>query len=378
MILFYSDVHLGQRTYGTQHQSGYYTSELDTINALEYLYEYSQSSEIDTIICGGDYFHSNRPSSSNIKYAIEWFTKMDALNKPHYIIPGNHDASLYDHALSFLAPLNLHNTHLIDSYTPYKIKWNNWQIVFVPYQASLASSKYKEQIFYSNISDALSSAEDNTIIVTHIQEKSALVGSEAVLISKGVDLVDVEEFDHNKKILVLTGHVHRPQIYDKSTLTIAYPGSINYINKTDLGTSKGFYTIDTIGNIQFIESKNIRKFIKYTIPKETDIEDYFKNIRMSPNQVIFLEIHSDHIFDENNIRLLFNKYNSIIGNISLKSNSSSELQDLIIETNVIDPHNMFLNYVVNNYSDYDSTFKDDLQNMGLSYLDNYMGIIEEA
>jgi len=371
MILFYSDVHLGQRTYGTQHESGYYTSELDTINALESILETAKNPEVDLIICGGDFFHSNRPTSSNIKYAVDWFQRMDALNKKHYIIPGNHDASAYDHAISFIHSLNLKNTYLIDTYSPNNLEWNGWSITFVPYQPSLMSSKDKDKYFYSNISKALASAENKTIIITHIQEKSALVGSEATLISRGVDLVDIEEFDHNKKVLVLTGHVHRPQVYNKSTLTIAYPGSINYINKSDLGTSKGFYLVDADGEIEFSEIKNIRKFIKYTIPKNIEVEDYFKSIRMIQNQVAFINITPEHIIDEQVLRNYFSTYNSIIGSFTIIKEDEISNDDLQTFSEVTEPHVMFTTFIDTNYKESSEQYINDLLLKGKEYLDKY-------
>ena len=113
-LLFFGDVHFGIKAYGTQDENGIFSSELDTMNALEAIYERCTKSDIELIACGGDWFHVPNNTSKNIKWTIGWLNKIEALNKKFVIIPGNHDCSTYSNSLVFIKELGYKNIFLID------------------------------------------------------------------------------------------------------------------------------------------------------------------------------------------------------------------------------------------------------------------------
>lgn len=371
MILFFADLHLGIKTYSSYDNKGLTTAEYEARKVLEAIYSRSQASDITSIICGGDFFHTNQPSSENISFAISWFLKMDKLNKPFYIIPGNHDAALYSNSLIFLNSLNTKNIKLILQPTEYK--WNEWNLNFIPYIYS-DTMKSKEKEFESNILQAISSADTKTIIISHIQECTAKIGTESIMISKGVDIIDINNIHYSKDLYLLSGHMHKQQSYKKGHMTVAYPGSCFYQDITDCNILKGFLLFNAQGNISFEEISSIRKFISIYIPKDMDYERIIEMRRLQNNSVIFLSLEQEKdINTEDHIKQLLSIKNCLLGNIKWNQNASSDEIISSFLTNC-DPY-LLLKEDIDSKEDLSIDIKKDLVNKGFSYLDSVTGNI---
>ena len=104
MILFFSDLHLGLKHCSKQENDGLYTSEVEAFKVLDYIYDYVQNPEnqISLILFGGDWFHTNTPSSLIIKKSMEWFNRINELKIPFFLIPGNHECTVFSNSLSFI------------------------------------------------------------------------------------------------------------------------------------------------------------------------------------------------------------------------------------------------------------------------------------
>jgi len=304
MIMFFADTHLSHRMYQSVTEDSITTSEQDVRGALDYLYEQMKLPEIELIIFGGDFFHSPRPSSESIRWAINWFKKVDALNKPFYLIPGNHDISANSNALVFLRSLNVSNIFLIDQEAS-KIKWNDWNIYFVPFMNPESSkNKYATTLAAVNtVMQSLAKSSSN-IVITHIQEIASKLGSERMMLARNGDVIDFEQ-DKEKydNTFVFTGHMHFPQVYQKNNgIQVIYPGSSCFMDYLDCGQKKGYITFSVEGALDFVPMREIRLFKKYTLPIGKDPIEFFTSIRMSTNEVIFLELVDDTIIDESDLR----------------------------------------------------------------------------
>jgi len=304
MIMYFADAHVGHRMYQSMTDDGITTAEKDTRVALDYLYERMQEPEIELVIFGGDLFNSSRPSAESIRWIIQWFKKVDALNKPLYLIPGNHDITATSNALVFLRSLHVSNIFLIDK-SASKIAWNSWNIYFVPFM-NPESSKNKYATTMASLSSVLQSLDKNAdnIIVTHVQEVDSKIGAESMLFSRNGDIIDLgESTDQYKNTVVLSGHMHMPQAYQKANgIRVIYPGSTCSMDQHDCGQKKGYITFSKDGEIDFKPVFGTRLFKRYSLPTGKDPKEFFSSIRMSNNEVIFIELNDDTIVDESEIR----------------------------------------------------------------------------
>ena len=345
MILFFSDIHLGIRSYSTLNSNGLYTAEEDSRNALNELLERAKQPDIVMIICGGDVFHTNNPTSENIKFFIEWLHRMDQIKKPFFIIPGNHDCSTYSNSLAFVKELKLKYITLVDKENiddciATHVLAINYKIKFVPYIPNI-SNKNKDVITDSNLIKSINEAEDNTIIISHIQEQSCQVGSEGRMISRGVELLDADVYK-DKNIILLLGHIHRSQIYKKGNLTVVYSGSTTYMDAGDLGMAKSYVVFTKEGEIKFESFTSIRRFVKYSVPKEQDTLTYLEMMRIPKNSVVFIDYAYEGL-DKNKLYQFLKEKNCVIGNLTLKRETQKHT---LITTDIKDknPYNIFSNY----------------------------------
>lgn len=345
MILFFSDVHLGLRSHSIQDSDGVYSAERDAMQALDYIYSRSTKDDVEMIIFGGDMTHTNNPTPPNVGFLISWFLKMDSLDKPVYIITGNHDTSMYHHGMIFGKSLNLKNIEFIYENSRSKI-WYDWTIQFIPYVPN-KTLKDKDAIVNTALEETISASKDNTIIVSHVQESSCKIGSESRMLSRGVSLLDADALK-DRKFLFLLGHIHTTQAYVKGNSTIVYPGSTSFMDESDLNLKKGFRLIDKDGAIYFEEIPGIRKFLKYTIPDGVDPLEFFKDSRILKGAVIFI----DHFFEEKlnlpEIYKFFRERECIVGNIKKRITKDSVIQDTVFINTQKSNYNILRDFV-NNY-----------------------------
>lgn len=337
-LLFFSDVHLGIRSYSIQEENGIYSAEKDSRISLEAIYERSQQPDISLIIFGGDMTHTNTPTTENNKYLIDWFHRMDEIGKPFKVITGNHDCSSYSNSLVFLHKLKLKNTILIDKHDNNIIDtFGKYKIKYVPYVPNL-SLKDKDLKINIAIDKAINESIDNTIIVSHLQERSCMIGSEARMISRGVDVVDTQSMDKN--LIFLLGHIHRQQSYIKAKSTIVYSGSTIYADASDIGMEKGFIILDDEGKIGFEPVRGIRKFIKYIVPRNIQPIDYFSTIRLLIGSVVFINYSCENV-NYNDLYKFFKERDCTIGHLTQQQEKSDSTNDIFITDENRDPYFVF-------------------------------------
>ena len=317
MILFFADPHLGHKMYHTLTEENITTAELDSRIALEKIYDRASQPDIDMIICAGDFFHSPKPSTENIRWAILWFEKMDRLGKPFCVVPGNHDVGALSSSLAFLYSLDLKNTQIIE-WEGMLGTWSGWNLHFVPFlTATTLKNKYTDtlQLFADTVHDMR--AGENNIIITHLQESQSTLGAERLMFAKAVEIIDLMNYSTSGKTVFLSGHMHSHQVYTKANgVVVVYPGSTTFMESLDCGERKGYILIDPAGNIKFEPIIGIRIFKKYVLPKGKDAVDFFSSIRMLPNEVVFLDVAAGDVVAEGPLRQLLKERDSILGKIS--------------------------------------------------------------
>jgi DNA repair exonuclease SbcCD nuclease subunit len=373
MILVFADVHLGIKSYSSYNSKGLSTAENEARASLEEIYLRASKTDISMICCLGDFFHTNQPSTENISFAISWFHKMDSLNKPFFVIPGNHDAAMYSNSLIFLNSLKLENTKLLIKKEGFDFSyiWKNWNLKFIPYSYS-DTMKNKEDSLYSEVENTIMSSSEKTIIFSHIQETTAKLGSEAIMISKGVDILNLDNIHHTKDIFLISGHIHRHQIYKKGFMTVCYTGNTFYQDASDCNQPKGYITINELGDIKFEKLRTIRKFISFYIPKNIDYLELISSRRIEENSVIFLSLEQEKdIQVQDKIVALLTRKNCILGNIKWEQSEES-INTSKFKFEHTDPYKIFEESISSN-EDLTSSFKKDVLSKGFFYLDQTTG-----
>jgi len=376
-ILAFADIHLGIKSYSTYNDNGVSSAEEECRKSLDFILERCKKDDITYIICCGDFFHTNHPTSSNIEWTINWLYKMDDLGKPFFIITGNHDTSMYSNSMAFVKELNLKNTILLDDAVisvNFPFLFEDWKIIYAPYTPN-KSLKDKDSIVYTNTQSCFEDINSNTIIVTHLHEREALLGSEAVMLSKAVDNLEVPAKTFAHKVILLTGHIHRHQIYTKSNgVTVVYPGSTTYMNVDDLNMAKGYVLIDEVGSISFEPIVGIRFFVKYDVESLAELETK----RIPSNSVVFINYESEYFEEDKVIEYLKSK-GCVLGWAKRLVKNKIESVGITEQNQNISNYDR-LNNLINKIGEekkLDKIIIDSAFRKGVSQIENYRGVEDE-
>lgn len=367
-VLFFSDLHLGVKTHSIQDSQGLTNAEIDARTALNVVYERARADDINMMVCCGDTFHTPHPTTRNIETLIEWLYKMDGLNKPFYLITGNHDSGVYSNSMIFTKQLKLQNTTLVDSTIPEDaVIVEGRHYYFVPFITSSDSSNKNRPVF-DLVTRAIQDCQEPAVIVAHVYDSEVTVGSESQLISRYTETVDFSNFS-DKDITMVLGHAHKAQTYSRSNgIRIIYPGSLYFTHSIDANQSKGYMVFTKDGKIEFEKIRGIREFVSYTIPDNTNVLDFINTLSLQDNSHVFLE-SPYHNIDQKNLQLILNERGCSLGGIkySTKDNTMSEIEVKPDNTSSYDIFSDFLKKYLENIgavNDFDSIF-----NAGCNYID---------
>lgn len=153
----------------------------------------------DVLICLGDVFHTKKPASDTVEFAVQFFKKLADNIDQILIIPGNHDKDDYNHitATDFLDDIasNIEVLHEPVETMDY---------LFLPYQRILTPEMHKKIQAYPQV-------------FLH-QGYSEAFKYGATKYGKTPDAVTAEELEG--KQLALIGHIHTPYIKKEQNLYI--------------------------------------------------------------------------------------------------------------------------------------------------------------
>ena len=374
MLLTFTDLHLGLKHQSKQEEFGLYTSEVEAYKCLDYIYEYCSevNNKIDLVIFKGDWFHTNTPSSIHYTRTINWLTKFNELCIPFKLIPGNHSCTVFSNCLTFIKELNLKFIEVFDSLDCLNYcLYNEYHIYFVPYKYS-ESMKERDINVESSFKNTIAQiTTSRNIIVSHLQEVSAKIGSESLMIAKGVELVDID--DINNVDLILLGHIHRHQIYTKNGIPIVYAGSTYYQDKSDVNQQKGFCVIEDPQNIKFIPIPTIRKYHKVSVNTAVlnNLNPLFQSRRLNKNDVIYFDC-SDlerDISIEEELQAKCIEFNYVYGGTAYQKDNS-DLESVSVELNEEDnPTSIFKEWV--NAQEEEKEILDAVFEKGTQYINNF-------
>ncbi len=295
-ILFVSDIHLGL-------VSDLVDRTQETIRVIKKDVAIRANKLVDKghnvdIVFGGDIFHKNTPSESNIASFIQIINMFSEFKCNLYIMSGNHD-SVSDKkrlsCLSFIKKLSeMYNyVFLIDDIKAIKYKTTDagkFVLVFLPHINNAHLEKYKEykttQDYINKRTEKLYAKLGNgvpTIVFTHLDIKGAIAGDEANLLMKStVSLPECIVANEDCKILptIVSGHIHLASI-QKNINIIGSPIYTDfsdcdlvdkYIAEITLPTDiRGVPTID-------LHKTHCNNFIQITIDLHKKTGDISKDI----------------------------------------------------------------------------------------------------
>jgi DNA repair exonuclease SbcCD nuclease subunit len=342
MILVFSDTHLGIKTHSVIEPDGLSTAEHDARIALNQIYTRAKEDDIELVIFCGDMFHTSHPTTKNIEFFIDWIQRMNDLGKPICLIVGNHDVSAYSHSMVFLCEMPLRNVTLVAT-SLCAFQGGGGLLHCVPY-LPFETGKDKSGPTFQALSACFSACTNNSIIIAHVYDSDVKIGSESTMISRFTETIDFDKFQGAKNILLLLGHAHKQQMYDKKNgMKVVCPGSLFYHDLSDVDQNKGYALVDIVNNeyrVTFEKIEGIREFVSYSVSEGEDALDFFNAFRMSPNKLVFVKSTSRKKYDENKLRELLKSKGCILDSVRYNTTTKKE-NEIIISFTTLDKYALF-------------------------------------
>lgn len=184
----------------------------------------AMAAECDAVLIAGDLYNRAQPGSEALRLGGEFLGKLNELNKPVFIIAGNHDgAELVDYCGSILGKSGIHVSGSYDGKLErhvLKDEFGEIHVYLLPFVKPIlvrAALKDKEESSIESYEDAvrivlerteLDESARNVLVAHQYVSGAAMCDSEERMIG-GLDEIPVSLFD--KFDYVALGHLHSPQ-----------------------------------------------------------------------------------------------------------------------------------------------------------------------
>ena len=213
---------------------------VDSLVVLDEIRSYCNANGIETVLFGGDLFHSRQAVRTDVLTSVYSSLKAFCQDGIQLImIPGNHDYANRQGNINSLLPLQDVPGMVVASYASI-FNAKGFEVACVPYTDNLEKAK-ENLAHFSKLGDP--DPDYPRVLLAHLGMQGARVGSDYVLVSDGdigVSDVPQDAFD-----LCLFGHFHEHQKLFKNGYVI---GATHQHNWGDSGGSRGFLHVTIEGD----------------------------------------------------------------------------------------------------------------------------------
>lgn len=249
-LVIISDLHLHEWSYGGDCGSrGTNVRLLDQEYALMQVLSYCEQWEVDTILMGGDLFHTNnRVSGTALAFASAFYQQAAKNGIKIYSIVGNHDQCGGGfHSLSWIDKPHT----VVEHYLQEEIQGRKFTMV-----------AHEMNTDYSLLPGDLEAAEAGDVYLIHQGVAGADVGNGYVLDDAWVKMGDIPD-----GVQIIAGHYHKPQVVGN----VLIPGALNQHNWGDCGQKRGFWHWKG-DEFLFIESR-VARFHKFDMGSSSGFDE---------------------------------------------------------------------------------------------------------
>ena len=264
-ILHFSDLHIGVENYSrTDPDSGLPTRLLDFLAALDELVEYAVNEDVDLVLFAGDAYKGRDPSQTQQREFAKRLARLSGAGIQTFLLVGNHDLPQpvgRATAVDIFRTLDVPNVTVGDRMHTYTVATRSGplQIISLPWpnRSRLLSrdegrgmsldevTAAIERICTEGVQREISKLNPGmpAVFTAHVTINGASTGTEQnMMLGRDHTLypsvVHRPEFDY-----VGLGHIHKHQVLREGP-TVAYSGSLQRVDFSEEGDTKGFCVVD--------------------------------------------------------------------------------------------------------------------------------------
>lgn len=283
-----ADIHFDNAdSWGVQTESGLNSRDIDRLEIVRSIVQYSITNSVDFVIFLGDVFNTSRPVE---RLKAAFYLELAPLfhsEIPVYILCGNHELGAFDNAYSSIFVLTgseKYAPYLHIILEPSQKVINGFKFSFIPWVKNATS-------FFAENSEYI---ENFDVIFSHLEIQGATMGKHEYISKDGLPR------DLFKNKYVLLGHYHKPQkVGDK----IWYVGSMDTCNFGENTHPHGFVhclltsndfdnSVDMTVNFKQTAGRPFIEHIFDGVPSENEITEFSKSLYTSNKPVVKIILHS--------------------------------------------------------------------------------------
>ncbi len=242
-ILFLADTHIGfdlpLRPKINRRRRGY-----DFLKNFEKALEPALNGDIDCIIHGGDLFYRSQVPIEIADLAFNIIKKIADKRIPFYIVPGNHEGSIIPHAEyldhKYIKIFDKPRTYFLDT------SIGKMALAGFPFIRHNIRGHFRKILSQTNWDKEKS---DFKLLCMHQTVEGATVGVQNYTFSYKKNVIRTIDIPDGLTA-VLSGHIHRAQILNRSlsgspiSAPVLYPGSIERTSFAERLERKGYLTLE--------------------------------------------------------------------------------------------------------------------------------------
>lgn len=242
-FLFLADFHVKARTWTNNTQI-----RGDSYAAMQKIGDYAETNQLDTLVIGGDFFDSNRPTPEDLVQTVDFLSRFNQV----YYIRGNHDSCDPSYLESVSRILGAKNF----------VTLLNSQLIHLGYNSYLAGISWmpSKEEYRKSVQDLLQYFRENhpgktlyLVLHTSFQHLLSFEGAYTF------DQHEVNKWCSGIKVVLLVGDVHVRNTTESSTYTnkleelghttFHSPGSVYPLQFNDADNAKYVTVIDLAPSI---------------------------------------------------------------------------------------------------------------------------------
>ena len=254
LIAHVADTHLGYAQYGLEERENDFSRVfLEVVNkALE--------DHVDVLVHSGDAFHDPRPRIRTLRAFRDAVKELHARGVPLVAVPGSHDMQ----RRRGVPPLALFDDLGVRLLTVKRPIWEYKGVLFAGFQYLPRHRREVMLALLSKLGGMAASHVGKSVLILHQALEHVLP------VAYELSLSELPKTFHYYAL----GHVHRPYTCSYGKGVLAYPGSTEVVDVTEISyiSEKGFLLVDLTGDepeIERVKLESVRPQLLYEVtPKD--------------------------------------------------------------------------------------------------------------
>jgi exonuclease SbcD len=199
---------------------------------------------VDLVVHGGDIFYRSKVPAKLVDMAFEPLKRVADRGVPVYVVPGNHERSNVPYSILAAHP----NVFIFEEPMCFtqEIRGLRLALAGFPFVRHGIRKRFSEILEHTGWVETQTNV---SVLCMHQSVDGATMGPKNFTFRGGTDVIDIHDIPPEFRV-VLTGHMHRPQVLQRDLrgkeipTPVLYAGAVERTSFAEKDERKGYMTVD--------------------------------------------------------------------------------------------------------------------------------------